>query len=193
VARLSADQLRALTAEVGLAGEAQRIAVAIALAESGGNTDAVGDGGKSIGLWQIHTGFNPQFDRGMLRTPEYNARAMMALSGGGRNWQPWSVYKNGSYRQYMNQAGSLTPALAPEGSPQAGLLDAGAGAAGAVAGVIASPLKAVGNLVGILTDPSWWKRLGVGLGGFLLLAVAGFLLLRELALPSVGKLTKGAT
>ncbi len=87
--RLSADQLRALTAEVGLAGEAQRIAVAIALAESGRNTDAVGDGGKSIGLWQIHTGFNPQFDRGMLRIPEYNARAMMALSGGGRNWQPW--------------------------------------------------------------------------------------------------------
>ncbi len=103
------------------------------------------------------------------------------------------MYKNGSYRQYMNQAGSLTPTLAPEGSPQAGLLDAGTNAAGAVAGVIASPLKAVGNLVGILTDPSWWKRLGVGLGGFLLFAVAGFLLLRELALPSVGKLTKGAT
>ncbi len=179
MARLSADELRALTAKVGLAGEAQRIAVAVALAESGGDTNAVGDGGDSIGLWQINTRFH-RYDKGALRDPEQNARAMLAISAGGSNWRPWSVYTNGKYRQYLDQAGSLTPVVG----------DA-VGAVGDAVGGAVNMAASVGKFLGVLSDPSWWKRLGVGAAGFLLIAIVAFLLLKDLATSTVSKAVKG--
>jgi hypothetical protein len=51
---LSVAELFALVRRHGAGGELDRIIVAAALAESGGNTEAVGDNGHSIGLWQMH-------------------------------------------------------------------------------------------------------------------------------------------
>jgi hypothetical protein len=183
VARLNADQLRELVASVGLSGEPARIAVAVALAESSGRTDAIGDGGASIGLWQIHMPSHPRFTKGELLTPGGNARAMMAVSGGGANWRPWTMYRNGTYKQYLDPAGSLSgPVISGIGE----VVDTAQDAAKATSGA----LRILGDAIGTLTDPAWWKRLGVGAAGILLLLVAGVFLIRSLVVDTVGKIAR---
>ncbi|MGE3270441.1 MAG: LysM peptidoglycan-binding domain-containing protein [Chloroflexota bacterium] len=51
---LTVEQLFALVRRHGAAADLDKIMVAAALAESGGNTEAVGDGGHAVGLWQMH-------------------------------------------------------------------------------------------------------------------------------------------
>lgn len=65
-------------------------AVAVCLAESGGNDQAISRSG-DYGLWQINTvHFNGTTitAQSMLR-PDANAYEAVALSGGGANWAPW--------------------------------------------------------------------------------------------------------
>lgn len=78
-----------------------RIAVAIALAESGGVPNALGDSGVSVGLWQINTRAHPKYSRAHLAIPFNNALAAYEISKGGTDWSPWSVYKSGSYLRYL--------------------------------------------------------------------------------------------
>jgi hypothetical protein len=77
------------------------IAAAIAMAESGGVPNALGDGGVSIGLWQINTRAHPRFSRAHLAIPFNNALAAWEISKAGRDWSPWSVYKSGRYLRYI--------------------------------------------------------------------------------------------
>lgn len=104
-------------------------AVAIAKAESNLRPDAVGDTGlvndkwgPSIGLWQIrslhaetHTG-KPR-DASRLREPDFNAASMATISNGGTYWQPWSVYKHGTYEQHMLMATQAVANVLEEDSP----------------------------------------------------------------------------
>lgn len=80
------------------------LATAIALAESGGNPAAVTQeprGGESIGLWQIYLVAHPQYSKTDMLDARKNAAAAFAISNGGTNWQPWSVWKSGAYQRYM--------------------------------------------------------------------------------------------
>lgn len=77
------------------------LAASIALAESGGNARAIGDHGSSFGLWQIHSPAHPQFDRGRLLEPDYNADAAFAISNGGSNWQPWTTFRQGAHLAWL--------------------------------------------------------------------------------------------
>lgn len=85
-----------------------RTAYAICMAESGGNPtkDNAGlnaDGSVDYGLMQINSihadmvGGNLE----LLREPATNIKIAYSLSKGGQDWTPWSVYKNGKYRQYL--------------------------------------------------------------------------------------------
>lgn len=106
--------------EAGLSPAAATIATAIALGESGGRPDAVGDvalqdskWGPSIGLWQIRsvkaeTGTGGTRDASRLTDPAFNARSMVAISGSGKNWNPWTVYTKGIYQQFLGQVGDAT-------------------------------------------------------------------------------------
>ena len=78
-------------------------AAAIAMAESHGDSRAVGDNGDSIGLWQIHVPSAPREfkQRDALFHPGVNAQAAFAISSGGTNWQPWTTYRNGAYKRYL--------------------------------------------------------------------------------------------
>lgn len=100
---------------VGLRGEQIVLAVAIAMGESRLNPRAHNPRGadNSYGLWQINMlgGMGPSRRRALgigsneaLWDPFTNARAMHMISGGGRNWRPWTVYTRGIYRQYMGAA-----------------------------------------------------------------------------------------
>lgn len=60
--------------------------------ESGGNPEAVGDGGNAIGLFQIHHGGSipGRPDANWLKDPENNIRyAALNLGAARGNWKPW--------------------------------------------------------------------------------------------------------
>jgi hypothetical protein len=113
---LSYRRVFELARGTGLSREGAIIATAIAAAESGLDPHAVGDTslttskwGPSIGLWQIRSlraerGTGGTRDETKLRDPAFNARSMHAISGGGVNWSPWSVYTSGSYNKHMAAA-----------------------------------------------------------------------------------------
>jgi hypothetical protein len=91
-------------------------ALAIARAESGWRSDAVNAAdaappkwGPSIGLFQIRSlvadrGTGRARDETRLRDPLFNARSAYSISGGGRDWSPWTVFRTGAYRQYLAAA-----------------------------------------------------------------------------------------
>lgn len=120
--KLSLAELQALAAKTGFPDPV--LAAAVAMAESGGNTCAQGDPigpfscdgpngtSMSFGLWQIHVGFNPQYDPKSLLDPNYNAQSALAISRNGTYWRPWSAFKNGSYLKYYPLA-----VYPPNGAP----------------------------------------------------------------------------
>lgn len=107
-------EVHALAIAAGLGHDAAVIATAIAWAESGLRSDAVGDvdladdtWGPSVGLYQVrslrsHTGTCKERDVERLGDPTFNTRAMVAISSNGTNWQPWSVWKNGKYLSHLD-------------------------------------------------------------------------------------------
>jgi LysM repeat protein len=68
------------------------MAAEIAMAESGGNPNAISPT-NDYGLWQIN-GSN-----GSLATlnPSANARSAVIMSNNGTNWHPWTTYTSGAY------------------------------------------------------------------------------------------------
>jgi hypothetical protein len=98
----------------GFSGESLRMAYAIGMAESSGNTSAHGDQslanakwGHSIGFFQIRSvnaerGKGSSRDASRLEDINFNARSAWEISGGGKNWRPWSMYTNGGYKKYLD-------------------------------------------------------------------------------------------
>ena len=68
------------------------MAAEIAMAESGGNPNAISPT-DDFGLWQINA------SNGSLATlnPLQNARSAITLSDDGSNWGPWTTYHSGAY------------------------------------------------------------------------------------------------
>ncbi len=107
-------QLRDAASKAGFTGNALNMAVAIGMAESGGNAGEVnnnpGTGDLSYGDWQINMlgGMGPSrraqyglSSNDALLDPYTNARVAYAMSNGGQNWSPWSTYGSGAYKQYL--------------------------------------------------------------------------------------------
>lgn len=95
--QLTRAQLRALMVRTGFPDP--DVAVAIALAESGGVPGALGDGGRSIGIFQINTHAHPRFMVDDLKDPAKNAAAAYQISRAGTNWAPWSVWWSNANRR----------------------------------------------------------------------------------------------
>jgi len=133
--KLDIAQLQALALSVGFPAASVPTAAAVAMAESGGNPQAVGDlnitPGGSEGLWQINLKAHPSYDAARLFDPAYNAQAALAISSGGTNWNPWSTFKSGAYQKYL---GPFAPGALPASPAKtsallvAGLLVGGAAA-----------------------------------------------------------------
>ena len=94
-------------------------AVAIALAESGGNPDAYNpetaagtpEGLGSYGLWQIYLKAHPNFQGLNLFDPQTNANAAYEVyAEAGNSFRPWSTYLNGAYTAHLDEAGKLVNA-----------------------------------------------------------------------------------
>jgi hypothetical protein len=120
MATLSASQVAAYARQAGFSGTALDIAVAVARGESGWNPTAKGDvgiqtdkWGPSIGLFQVRclkaeTGTGKPRDCSALLDPAFNARSAFAISKQGKDWSPWTVFTNGTYRKYLGTVTSTT-------------------------------------------------------------------------------------
>lgn len=114
----------------GFRGERLKTAFGIVMAESGGNPRAHNPnrqtGDDSYGLGQINMlgamgparrrqyGLKSNQD---LFDPAVNARVMFQMSGGGRDFSPWSTFKSGAYRRHALPG--ATPSSVGAGPPAA--------------------------------------------------------------------------
>ena len=88
----SCSGLESLWEEAGGSSGTAFMAAEIAMAESGGNPNAVSPT-DDFGLWQINGSHGSE----ATLDPLGNARAAVAISGGGGNWGPWTTYTTGAY------------------------------------------------------------------------------------------------
>lgn len=124
---LLGPQVAALARDVGLTGDPLVLAVAIARGESGWDSDAQGDvgiqtsvWGPSVGLWQVRSlkaqhGTGQQRDATRLVDPAFNAASMWAISSGGGDFKPWSVFTSGAYREHLDEARAAVSAVGDTG------------------------------------------------------------------------------
>lgn len=107
--KLSPAQIAVVAAGAGFTGTGLRNAVAVALAESGGRTDAVNVNHDSTrsrdrGLWQINSRWHPEVSDAAAFNPESCAKAAYRISSGGKSWSAWSTWKNGAAQAQMGRA-----------------------------------------------------------------------------------------
>ncbi len=120
---LTPQQIAIAAQKAGFTGSNLVIAVAVALAESGGNANARGDVtiGGSFGLWQVYCMAHPDLipptnpDSVAWYDPYQNARWAYEISGGS-NWHPWSTYIHGTYQAFMDKARAAVVLLITDSS-----------------------------------------------------------------------------
>jgi lysozyme-like protein len=179
MAKLSGSEVAAVAKSAGLSADVD-IAVAIALAESGGRSDAHNPvpPDNSYGLWQINMlgSMGPQRRKQLgissnddLYDPVTNARAMMLISNGGTNWKPWTTYTRGTYKLYLGKSGTS--------SGDAGVQNV-------------SVTSSVGELASKIQDGHFWTRIGMYLIGFILIIIAMVMLATGNKIGKAAKLVK---
>jgi hypothetical protein len=127
---MTPDQIAQVARQAGFPESSIPIAVAVAMAESSGNPMAHNPRppDDSYGLWQINMlgALGPErraafglASNAELFDPLTNARAAYSISSGGSYWRPWSTYKDGSYKKYMQP--SYTPTAQGSGDTSGGI------------------------------------------------------------------------
>ena len=128
MAKRTPNEVYAQLIAAGFDPAAATVMTAIAGAESGYDNRVLGDTGlqdntwgPSFGLFQIRTlkrdtgtGSNRDITR-LAGSDLEQAKAAYAISGGGVNFGPWSVYNTGAYRQYLTAAQSAAGASTDDG------------------------------------------------------------------------------
>lgn len=80
--------------QAGFRGIQIPVMIAIGLAESGLNTDTVGDNGQSFGIWQIYQPvWSSRFNATCASDLQCSANAAWEISNHGADYNPWSVYR----------------------------------------------------------------------------------------------------
>jgi hypothetical protein len=185
---LKANQIYALAADAGFKTPGQAITMtAIALAESGGKTDAVNrntNGSTDTGLWQINSIHG--YSSSALMDPRTNARAAKAVFDK-QGYTAWVVFKSGAYMRYLGEATKAPPSGGTSIGDILRALPVAGGLLGDVAGDVAGAIPGqVGELTGVgvakqgielavkagtwLNNPQNWLRIVyVMLGGALVI------------------------
>jgi hypothetical protein len=109
---LTRTQIADYARQAGFPESTINIAVAIALAESGGRADArcnscAGVAEDSRGLWQINIRAHPEYSGVDLTDPLANAKAALSISKGGKTFTPWSTFTSGAYRKFLSAESSV--------------------------------------------------------------------------------------
>jgi Lysozyme like domain len=107
---MDATEIAEVARQAGFRGHDLRVAVAVALAESGGRPGVNAAGAEdSRGLWQINSVHFGGLNEDRLYEPLYNAKAAHDVwqeSKGFRSdpWDAWSTYQNGLHRPFLDDA-----------------------------------------------------------------------------------------
>lgn len=118
-ASLTTDQIKYFASQQGFTGSDLNTAVAVALAESGGNpaSHTVDSDDDSYGLWQINMkgslGPSRMKQFGLkspneLLDPNVNAKAARIIFNE-HGWKAWGAYTNQSYKKFVAQATAAKP------------------------------------------------------------------------------------
>jgi hypothetical protein len=118
-------QIAGYARQAGFQGPALVTATAVALAESGGRTDAThvnSNGSTDRGLWQLNDGAHPWVSSINWADPAANAQgAKRIYDEAGGSFRPWVTFTSGSSVRYNLQAAQA--AGAPAAVDNAGFLD----------------------------------------------------------------------
>jgi Lysozyme like domain len=94
MAVVSYGAMRDALVAAGFHGIQIPVMIAIALAESGGDSSNVGDSGQSYGLWQIYQPvWGNQFPVNCAVDTTCAAKAAWTISNHGSNFNPWTVFR----------------------------------------------------------------------------------------------------
>lgn len=138
------------------------VAVAIALAESGGDRMAVNASSGATGLWQIHPGGNQYLNAGT------NAETAWAkYEGAGHSFSPWSTYTSKAYLVKLPAAEIAVRQTYTGGAVEQGLK-------GIIPGFsfVGDIAKDLATFFQWITSGETWIRLGEVVGGAILLLLA---------------------
>lgn len=158
-------------------------AVAIILAESGGNpwahNDCPATRDDSYGLFQINMYGDLKAERAKLYNldstwnlfePKKNAEVAYDLfKRRGNTFGDWSTYNSGSYLKYVARASKAVQAPSPDLPTLEGFLERNA----------PDPVKGVADALAFVTDSENWKRLGLFVAGGIAIIVGVMLWAKE--------------
>lgn len=157
MAKLTPDQIRGYASAAGFAGDDLNIAVAVALAESGGNPSAhnATPPDNSYGLMQINMlgAMGPERRKKYgLKSNEdlYDPATNMKVAHGifkGSGWKAWTTYTRGTYKKYMSMSDSGTT---PAESPTAGTDSDGSTITGGLNALGGNLFNAFQNIGGVI-------------------------------------------
>ncbi len=104
--RLSMSGVASVWKRNGGSSSACPTAVAVAWAESRGDTRARGQNSNSYdrGLWQINSYWHRDVSDSCAYDKNCNAKNAVRISSNGRKWSPWATYNDGLHRRWMNDA-----------------------------------------------------------------------------------------
>ena len=117
---LTPYQIAAVAYNAGFSDSDLVIAVAVALAESGGKSTAYNpetaagtpSGLGSYGIWQIYLKAHHEYNATDLLDPQNNAyAAFQVYSDAGNSFRPWSTFNNGMYNSHLYDAQAAVSSL----------------------------------------------------------------------------------
>ncbi len=118
--------LAVAAAQTGFSGQGLRLAVAVGLAESGGNslarnpnppTPGCPTGSLDRGAWQLNNCYHPEVIDACADDLACAAEATYRISAAGSDWNAWTTYTSGAYRAQLAAADHAIAALVISDSP----------------------------------------------------------------------------
>ena len=106
---LTIARIGTVAAAAGFSGSGLVMAIAVALAESGGNPTATNldsNGTVDRGVWQINS-VHPEYSASCDYKPSCAAGAAFSISAGGTNWGAWVTYQHGAEIPFLPAAVSF--------------------------------------------------------------------------------------
>jgi hypothetical protein len=106
---LSVAQIGTVAAAAGFSGSGLVMAIAVALAESGGNAKATNldsNGSVDRGVWQINS-VHAEYSAACDYHPSCAAGAAFSISAEGTNWGAWVTYQHGAEIPFLPVAVSF--------------------------------------------------------------------------------------
>ncbi len=107
--------------QAGFSGPGLRLAVAVGLAESGGNptarnpnppTPGCPHGSTDRGAWQLNNCYHPEVPDACADDLACAAQATYRISAAGKHWGEWTTYTSGAYRAQLAAADQAITTLA---------------------------------------------------------------------------------